>query len=113
MNGGASFGAAGSMTSVGSFSFWQQDQNFWARSQQTTRTQALSAAVIDQMFGATSTLSTGLASIANQTALNRVNTALTAAVQATLNPSSSSSSSSSPSPPPPPASTPPTPPSPF
>src|SRR5258708_28346566 len=95
MNGGASFGAAGSMTSVGSFSFWQQDQNFWARSQQTTRTQALSAAVIDQMFGATSTLSTGLASIANQTALNRVNTALTAAVQATLNPSSSSSSSSS------------------
>jgi hypothetical protein len=83
------------MTSIGSFSFWQQDQNFWARSQQTTRAQALSSAVIDQMFGATTTLSTGLASIANQTALDRVNTALTAAVQSALNPSASSTSSTS------------------
>jgi hypothetical protein len=83
------------MTSIGSGSFWQQDQNFWARSQQTTQAQALSATVIDQMFGATSTLSTGLASIANQTALNRVNTALTAAVQGALNPTSASSSASS------------------
>jgi hypothetical protein len=83
------------MTSVGSVSFWQQDQNFWARSQQTTQAQALSATVIDQMFGATSTLSTGLASIANQTALDRVNTALTAAVQGALNPTSTSSSASS------------------
>jgi hypothetical protein len=84
------------MTSIGSGSFWQQDQNFWARSQQTTQSQALSATVIDQMFGATSTLSTGLASIANQTALDRVNTALTAAVQGALNPTSTSSSTSSP-----------------
>jgi hypothetical protein len=83
------------MTSIGSFSFWQQDQNFWARSQQTTRAQALSSAVIDQMFGATTTLSTGLASIANQTALDRVNTALTKAVQSALNPSASSTSSTS------------------
>jgi hypothetical protein len=90
-----SFGATRAMTSIGSFSFWQQDQNFWARSQQTTRAQALSSAVIDQMFGATTTLSTGLASIANQTALDRVNTALTAAVQSALNPSASSTSSSS------------------
>src|SRR5580700_3188349 len=90
-----SFGAAGSMTSIGSGSFWQQDQNFWARSQQTTQAQALSATVIDQMFGATSTLSTGLASIANQTALDRVNTALSAAVQGALNPTSASSTASS------------------
>jgi hypothetical protein len=83
------------MTSIGSGSFWQQDQNFWARSQRTTQAQALSATVIDQMFGATSTLSTGLASIANQTALDRVNTALTAAVQGALNPTSTSSSASS------------------
>ena len=81
------------MTSVGSLSFWQQDQNFWARSQQTTRAQQLSSAVIGQMFGATTTLSTGLASIANQTALDRVNTALTKAVQSALNPSASSTSS--------------------
>src|SRR4029077_20424507 len=79
----------------GSLSFWQQDQSFWARSQQTTRAQELSSAVIDQMFGATTTLSTGLASIANQTALDRVNTALTKAVQSALNPSASSTSSTS------------------
>jgi hypothetical protein len=89
-----SFGAADSMTSIGSGSFWQQDQNFWARSQQTTQAQALSATVINQMFGASSTLTTGLASIANQTALDRVNTALTAAVQGALNPTSASSTAS-------------------
>ncbi len=90
-----SFGAAGSMTSVGGVSFWQQDQNFWAKSQQGSQSQALSSAVINQMFGASTTLATGLASIANQTALTRVNTALTAAVQSALNPSSASSSPSS------------------
>jgi len=83
------------MISIGSGSFWQQDQNFWARSQQVTQAQTLSSTVIDQMFGATSTLSTGLASIANQTALDRVNTALSAAVQGALNPASASSTASS------------------
>jgi hypothetical protein len=84
-----------SMISVGSGSFWQQDQNFWARSQQTTQAQSLSSAVIDQMFGATTTLSTGLSSIANQNALDRVNTALSAAVQGALNPTSASPTASS------------------
>src|ERR1700719_624516 len=84
-----------SMISVGSGSFWQQDQNFWARSQQITQAQTLSSTVIDQMFGASSTLTTGLASIANQTALDRVNTALSAAVQGALNPASASSTASS------------------
>ena len=83
------------MISVGSGSFWQQDQNFWARSQQVTQAQTLSSTVIDQMFGASSTLTTGLASIANQTALDRVNTALSAAVQGALNPGSASSTASS------------------
>jgi len=46
------------------------------------------------MFGASTTLATGLASIANQTALDRANTALTAAVQSALSASSASSSSS-------------------
>jgi hypothetical protein len=92
---GVSYGAARSMTSIGSGSFWQQDQNFWARSQQITQAQTLSSTVIDQMFGASSTLTTGLASIANQTALDRVNTALTAAVQGALNPTSASPTASS------------------
>src|ERR1700730_18504847 len=83
------------MISVGSGSFWQQDQNFWARSQQVTQAQTLNSTVIDQMFGASSTLTTGLASIANQTALDRVNTALSAAVQGALNPASASSTASS------------------
>ena len=82
------------MTSIGSGSFWQQDQNFWARSQQITQAQTLSSTVIDQMFGASSTLTTGLASIANQTALDRVNTALSSAVQGALNPTSASSTAS-------------------
>jgi mucin-2 len=82
------------MTSIGSVSFWQQDQNYWSSAQQNSQTQAESATVISQMFGASTTLATGLASIANQTALSRVNTALTAAVQSALNPSSTSSSSS-------------------
>ena len=94
MNEWVSFGAAGSMTSVGSLSFWQQDQNYWAKSQQNSQSQALSSAVISQMFGAATTLSTGLSSIANQTALDRVNTALSAAVQGALNPTSASSTAS-------------------
>jgi hypothetical protein len=83
------------MTSIGGVSFWQQDQNYWSSAQQDSQTQAQSATVIDQMFGASTTLATGLASIANQTALSRVNTALTAAVQSALNTASSSSSTSS------------------
>jgi len=83
------------MTSIGGVSFWQQDQSYWSSAQQDSQTQAQSAAVINQMFGASTTLVTGLASIANQTALNRVNTALTAAVQSALNPSSTSSPTSS------------------
>jgi hypothetical protein len=83
------------MTSIGSVSFWQQDQNYWSSTQQNSQAQALSTTVIDQMFGASTTLATGLASIANQTALNRVNTALTSAVQSALNPSSTGSSTSS------------------
>jgi len=58
---GVSYGAASAMISVGSGSFWQQDQNYWARTQQVTQSQTLSATVIDQMFGASSTLTTGLA----------------------------------------------------
>jgi hypothetical protein len=83
------------MTSIGGVSFWQQDQNYWASTQQGSQAQALSSAVINQMFGASSTLASGLASIANQTALDRVNTALTAAVQGALTSTSASSTASS------------------
>jgi peptidoglycan DL-endopeptidase CwlO len=86
--------------SVGSISFWQQDQNFWAQAQQNDQSQTASSTLITGMFNATTTQSTGLSSLANQTALNRVNNALSAAVQNALqgitgSASTSSSSSSS------------------
>jgi hypothetical protein len=82
--------------SVGSISFWQQNQNYWAEAQQDSAKQAMSAAVISNMFGASSTLSNGLSSIANQTALSRVNNALTAAVQSALQQEQNGTSTTSP-----------------
>jgi len=79
--------------SIGSISFWQQDQNFWSRSANATQAAAQSAALINVMANAVTAESQGLASIANQTALSRVNSALTAAVQSALQGSSTSSSS--------------------
>jgi len=81
--------------SIGSLSFWQQNQNFWARSQRSSQTQSLRAAVITQMFGATTNLSTGLSSIANGTALTRVNNQLTAAIQNVLQGNSGTASGTS------------------
>jgi hypothetical protein len=70
--------------SVSRISFWQQNQNFWSRSASSSQSLALRNTVITSMFGASTNLSRGLASIANQTALNRVNSQLTAAVQNAL-----------------------------
>jgi hypothetical protein len=71
--------------SISSLSFWQQNQNYWARAAKASQAQAQSNAVINNMFSASTTLSAGLASIANQTALSRVNSQLSAAVQSALN----------------------------
>jgi hypothetical protein len=83
-----------SVGSVGSISFWQQDQNYWTQAQQNDQTQSESTTVISQMFNATANLSNGLSSIANQTALSRVNNALTAAVQSALQSETGSATSS-------------------
>jgi hypothetical protein len=80
---------------VGSISFWQQDQNFWAKAQQNDQSQTASSTLITGMFNATTAQSTGLSSLANQTALNRVNNALSAAVQSALQGITGSSSTSS------------------
>lgn len=80
--------------SINSISFWQQDQNFWNKSQQWSQSQAQSAALINVIGNAMTTLSGGLSSIANQTALNRVNNQLTAAVQDALNQITGNSSAS-------------------
>jgi len=80
---------------VGGISFWQQDQNYWSRSQAQTQSLAQSGALITAMANAMTAQSQGLASIANQTALDRVNTQLSAAVQSALQGTTSSSASSS------------------
>ena len=67
--------------SIGSISFWQQNQNFRARWQSQSRSLANSTALIKVMANAVTTRGRGLASIANQTALKRVQTQLSAAIQ--------------------------------
>lgn len=70
--------------SIGSLSFWQQNQNFWARAAERSQQLASSASLMSVMSDAVTSLSQGLASIANQAALNRTNTALSAALQSAL-----------------------------
>ena len=70
--------------SIGSLSFWQQNQNFWARAAERSQQLASSASLMSVMTDAVTNLSQGLSSIANQTALNRTNTALSAALQSAL-----------------------------
>jgi hypothetical protein len=83
----------GLIMSVSSISFWQQDQNYWNKAAQSSQQQQLSSTVINNLFGASTTLSAGLASIANQTALSRTNSQLTSAVQDALNSLNGGSSS--------------------
>ncbi len=100
-----SIGSVGSTTS-----FWQQDQNYWQQAQQNDNSTAATTSVIDAISSAETSLGKGLASIANQSALDRVNSQLSAAIQSILSgdtgsststassTSSTSNSSSSPSP---------------
>jgi len=81
--------------SISSLSFWQQNANYWNRAQQRDQQLAQNAALMNAMGDAVKNLSSGLAGIANQTALNRVNSQLTAAVQSALQQTSGGSTSSS------------------
>src|SRR5215469_13043543 len=80
--------------SIQSLSFWQQDSNFWNRSQQRDQSIANTDSLISTLGSITTNESSGLSSIANQTALNRVNTALTAAIQNELQQTTSGNSTS-------------------
>lgn len=81
--------------SISSVSFWQQDQNFWSRASQQTQSLASSAALMSVMSDAETSLSQGLASIANQTALDRTNAALSSALQSALQGTTGTASGSS------------------
>jgi hypothetical protein len=80
---------------IQSISFYQQDLNYWQQAQAQSQAQSADSALIGVMAQAEVNQAKGLASIANGTALKRVNSELTAAVQAALNPSGASTSSSS------------------
>jgi trimeric autotransporter adhesin len=80
--------------SIQSISFYQQDQNYWSQAQAQSQATAADTSLINVMGTAETNLAKGLASIANATALKRVNNQITALVQQVLNPSSASSTSS-------------------
>jgi hypothetical protein len=81
--------------SIQSVSFWQQDQNYWQQAHAQSQASSADAALINVMAQAETNLGKGLASIANQTALSRVNNQISSLVQQALDPSSASSTSSS------------------
>jgi hypothetical protein len=81
--------------SINKISFWQQNQLYRQRSQERDQELANSSTLMSVIGSATTNRSTGLSSIANQTALNRVNTALSAALQSILNGETSTGSDGS------------------
>ncbi len=81
--------------SINKISFWQQNQLYRQRSQERDQEFANSSTLMSVIGSATTNRSTGLSSIANQTALNRVNTALSAALQSILNGKTSTGSAGS------------------
>lgn len=83
-------GSIGSSTS-----FWQQDQSYWQNAQSNSNTIAATDSIINAISSAETSQAKGLASIANQTALNRTNSQLTADIENLLNGTTGSSSSGS------------------
>ncbi len=84
--------------SIGSISFWQQDQNYWSNVQAENQAQSASTALISSMGAAVSNEAQGIASITNKEALDRVNAQLTAALQSAVQASQGTSSSGATSP---------------
>jgi hypothetical protein len=84
-----------SVGSIGSTpSFWQQDQSYWQGGQSESATLATDTELSNVMANAQVTLSKGLASIANQAALDRTNNQISAIVQQVLQSASGSSTPS-------------------
>lgn len=80
--------------SISSLSFWQQNQNYWARAAQRSQSLASSAALMSVMSDAITNQARGMAAIANQAALDRTNSALSAALQSALQGSTGTSTGS-------------------
>jgi hypothetical protein len=75
-------------------SFYSQDQSYWSNAQAEDSAQSAASSLISVMGNAEVTKAKGLASIANQTALSRTNSQLTALIQQVLDGGTSSSTSS-------------------
>jgi hypothetical protein len=87
--------------SIGSISFWQQDQNYWTQAQTESQASTASTSLITEMAGLATNKAKGLASIATQEAITRTNNQLVAALKSAVAASQgNSTSSSSPSTPP-------------
>lgn len=81
--------------SIGSISFYQQDQSYWSNLQNQNQASSAENSLISVMGSAQTTEESGLSSLANQEALARVNSQITADEQALSSSSSSGSTSSS------------------
>jgi hypothetical protein len=84
------------MTSIGnSTSFWAQDQKFWSDAKANSAQVDATNSLISTMANIQANLSTGLSSIANQKAIDRVNSQISSIVQQVLKSAQGGSSTSS------------------
>src|ERR1700722_8856135 len=86
--------------SIGSISFWQEDQNYWTQAQTESQASTASTSLITEMAGLATNKAKGLASIATQEAITRTNNQLVAALKSAIAASQGNSTSSTPSTPP-------------
>ena len=94
--------------SIGSISFWQQDQNYWTQAQTQSQASSASTSLITAIGSLSTNEAKGLASIATQEAITRTNNQLVAALKSAVAASqgtSTSSTTSSAAPPTPQAAT--------
>lgn len=82
--------------SIQGLSLWQQDQNYWQQAQAQSQATSAQDSLINVIGAAMVDESKGLSSLANGTALKRVNSELSAAVQNALQVETGGSTSSSP-----------------
>jgi hypothetical protein len=79
---------------IASLSFYQQDQNWYLQQQSWDTQLSASSGLTSVITSALQNQASGLASIANQSAINRVNTQIVSTLQGALGTSGSSASAS-------------------
>src|SRR5216683_2765717 len=87
--------AGGGRVGISNLSFYQQDQNWYIQQQNWTTQLSAGSGLTSAITSALQNQATGLAGIANQAAIQRVDTQITSTLQGALGSTSSSASSSS------------------